>query len=328
MTDAADSPPEPWVALDNLTVRFGRRTVLDGLDASLRGRCVGLLGPNGAGKTTLLQTLLGFHRPSAGTARVFGLDVTTQARRVHALIGYMPERDSFVARMSGVRFVRMLAELSGLAPAEALSRTHEAFFQVGLGEARYRRIETYSMGMKQLAKLAQAIVQGPALLLLDEPTNGLDPPARDRMLRLIRGIRDAAPAHGAHLVVSSHLLHDIESCCDEALILKDGRIATYCDLEQERRTNRKFLTLQIKGDQERFANGLSGLGCDVGTTNRRWLRAVLPSHVQIADIYALAAAQAVQIRRLDAKRDSLEDVFLRAMASTMASTVDSARESA
>ena len=304
------------MALDHLTVRLGGRTVLDGLDAELRGRCIGLLGPNGAGKTTLLQTLLGFHRPYAGTARVFGLDVATQARRVHARIGYMPERDSFVARMSGVHFVRMLAELSGLAPSEALSRTHEAFSRVGLGEARYRRIETYSQGMKQLAKLAQAIVHEPSLLLLDEPTNGLDPPARDRMLRLIRGFRDAAPEHGTRLIVSSHLLHDIESCCDEALILKDGRIATTCDLEQERRTNLRFLTLEIKGDQERFASGLRNLGCDVGLTNRRWLRAVLPVQVQIADLYALAARQAVQIRRLETKRDSLEDVFARAMDAT------------
>ena len=304
---------EPWVALDNLTVDFGRRTVLDGLDVSLRGRCVGLLGPNGAGKTTLLQTLLGFHRPSAGTARVFGHDVVAASRQVHALIGYMPERDSFIAGMSGVRFVRLMAELSGLPPNEALDHAHEAFFHVGLGEARYRCIETYSLGMKQLAKLAQAIVHGPRLLLLDEPTNGLDPTTRDRMLRLIRGLRDAPLADGVRLIVSSHLLHDIEACCDEALVLKDGRIAAYCDLEKERRTNRQFLTLQIKGDQERFASGLKRLGCEVGLTNRRWLRAVLPANVEVADLYALAASQAVQIRRLDCKRDSLEDVFMRAM---------------
>ena len=313
MTDAAEMPREPWLALHDLHVRLGRRTVLDGLTASLRGHCVGLLGPNGAGKTTLLQTLLGFHRPSAGAAQLFGLDVAAQTRQVRALIGYMPERDSFIAGMSGVRFVRMLAELSGLAPNEALHRTHEAFFHVGLGEARYRRIETYSQGMRQLAKLAQAIVHGPRLLLLDEPTNGLDPPARDRMLRLIRGIRDAAPETGARLIVSSHLLHDIEHCCDEALILKDGRIATSCDLEQERRANRKFLTLEVKGDQERFASGLTGLGCEVGLASRHRLRAVLPAHVEVAELYALAASEAVQIRRLDSRRDSLEDVFLRAM---------------
>ena len=309
MTDAAR--PAPWVVLDNLTVAFGRRVVLDSLDASLRGRCVGLLGRNGAGKTTLLQTLLGFHRPRAGTAQVFDHDVATKGRQAGALIGYMPEGDSFIAGMSGVRFVRLMAEMSGLPSAEALHRAHEAFFHVGLGEARYRRLETYSLGMKQLAKLAQAIVHGPRLLLLDEPTNGLDPPARDRMLALIRGIRDAGDAR---LIVSSHLLHDVEACCDEALILDDGRIATYCDIERERRTNRKFLTLEIKGDQERFVAGLGRLGCEVGLANRRQLRAVLPADREVADLYALAASQAVQIRRLQYKRDSLEEVFLRTTA--------------
>ena len=315
MTDAAEPPCKPWLALEDLTVQFGARTVLDGLNASPRGRCVGLLGPNGAGKTTLLQTLLGFHRPSAGTAQVFGIDVATQGRRACRLIGYMPERDSFIAGMSGVRFVRMLAELSGLPANEALDRTHEAFFHVGLGEARYRRIETYSQGMKQLAKLAQAIVHGPRLLMLDEPTNGLDPPARDRMLRLIRNIRNAASEEGeeTRLIVSSHLLQDIEQCCDEALILKDGRIVASCDLEAGRRANRKFLTLEVKGDHERFASELVALGCDVGLANRRGLRAVLPAEVEIADVFALAARHAVQIRRLDSKRDSLEELFLSVM---------------
>jgi ABC-2 type transport system ATP-binding protein len=165
--------------------------------------------------------------------------------------------------------------------------------------------------MKQLAKLAQAIVHGPRLVLLDEPTNGLDAPGRARMLQLIRGIKDAGEAR---LVISSHLLPDIEACCDEVLVLKAGRIATYCDLDAERRTDRKFLLLEVKGDEQAFASGLAGLGCEVGVAARRRLRAVLPATVEVADLYALAAAQAVQIRRLDYKRDSLQDIFLRAIA--------------
>lgn len=305
---------EPWVALERLTVRFGSRAALDGVDATLNGRCVGLLGPNGAGKTTLLQTLLGFHRPSAGVARVLGFDAGADARRVHRLIGYMPERDSFIAGMTGVRFTRLFAELSGMSRSEALDAAHDALARVGLGEARYRRIETYSQGMKQLVKLAQAIAHGPRLLLLDEPTNGLDPPTRERMLRLIQDVRDAdSGPNGARLIVSSHLLRDVEACCDEALVLKAGRVATYCDLAGERRANRKFLTLQVHGDHEAFAVALSGLGCEVGLTSRRSVRAVLPADVEIADLYAIAQAQRAQIRRLDYKRDSLEDIFLRAM---------------
>ena len=301
---------EAWAELRGLSVRLGGRAVLNDLNATLRGRCIGLLGPNGAGKTTLLNTLLGFFKPSTGQARIFGRDVVADAAGVRRLIGYMPERDSFVGGMTGVRFVRMMAELSGLPRDDALDRAHEAFFHVGLGEARYRKVETYSQGMKQLAKLAQAIAHGPRLLFLDEPTNGLDPPARSRMLQLICGIRDTGDTR---LVVSSHLLRDVEECCDEVLILKDGRIASVCDLESERRSNRKFLFLQVKGDQERFVEGLVALGCEVGMPNRRRLRAVLPAHVEIADLYALAAELSVQIRQLDHKRDSLEDIFLRAM---------------
>ena len=297
------------VELDELSVHFDR-PVLQELVASVRGRCTGLLGPNGAGKTTLLNTLLGFYQPTSGTARLLGYDITRDSKAVRGLVGYMPERDAFIAGMTGVRFVRQLAELSGLSPNAALERSHEAFFYVGLGQARYRQLESYSVGMRQLVKLAQAIVHGPRLLFLDEPTNGLDPPARARMLQLIREIRDSGEAH---IVISSHLLRDVEECCDEVLVLKAGRIATYCNLEEERRTNRKFLLLQIQGDQSRFADGLRELGCEVATPNRRRLRAVLPISVDVRDVYSLASQLSVQIRLLDYKRDSLEDIFLRAM---------------
>ena len=159
-------------------------------------------------------------------------------------MGYMPENDAFIGGMTGVRFVRLMGELSGLPAERALERAHEALFYVGLGEARYRKVDTYSLGMKQLAKLAQALVHGPRLLFLDEPTNGLDPDARERMLRLIHDIRDTGEVN---IILSSHLLRDVEECCDEVLVLKDGRIATYCNLEEERRANRKFLELETRG---------------------------------------------------------------------------------
>jgi len=178
------------ITLDNLSVTFGGRPILKALNGELRGRSIGLLGPNGAGKTTLIHTLLGFHAPSAGTAKIFGSDIRGGANQIKRLIGYMPERDSFISKMSCIHFVRFMAELSGLPPGAALERAHEALFFVGLGEARYRNVDTFSLGMKQLAKLAQAIVHGPKLIFLDEPTNGLDPPARQRMIKMIREIRD------------------------------------------------------------------------------------------------------------------------------------------
>jgi ABC-2 type transport system ATP-binding protein len=301
---------QPVIELDNLEVRFGDRTILKKLNGSFTGRAIGLLGPNGAGKSTLLNTLLGFHQPSAGTARIFGKDIRGEAHAVRGLLGYMPENDSFVAGMTGVHFVRLMAEISGLPPEAAMERAHEAFFWVGLGEARYRKLGTYSLGMKQMAKLAQAIVHGPKLLFLDEPTNGLDPPARARMIQLIQEIRDQGDLH---LIVSSHLLRDVDECCDEVLILKDGRIAAFCNLEEERRANRKFLEIETRGANGTFASGIERLGCEAACFPNGRMKLVLPDGVEIRQLYALAADQNVQIRRLNHKRDSLEDIFLKAM---------------
>ena len=302
---------EPAVVdLHGLSVTFGRRPILKNLRGDLRGKAIGLLGPNGAGKTTLIHTLLGFHPPSAGTAQIFGHDIIDDAKAIKSLIGYMPERDSFISKMSAVHFVRLMGELSGLPSEAALERAHEALFYVGLGEARYRKLETYSLGMKQLAKLAQAIVHGPRLIFLDEPTNGLDPPARLRMIKLIREIRDSGQAH---IVLSSHLLLDVEECCDEILILRDGQIAVYCNLEEERKSNRKFLMLETRGDQKRFVDALSKLGCEYAITNPTRMKVVMQDGVEVRDLYRLAAQEQVQIRRLSYKRDSLEDIFLKAM---------------
>jgi ABC-2 type transport system ATP-binding protein len=203
-----------------------------------------------------------------------------------------------------------MGELSGLPSEAALERAHEALFYVGLGEARYRKLGTYSLGMKQLAKLAQAIVHGPRLIFLDEPTNGLDPPARKRMLELIREIRDSGKAH---IVLSSHLLRDVEECCDEILILKGGHIAANCDLEAERRANRKFIEMETRGATPAFAEAVGALGCEYAMTGEQRLKLVMGEGLEVRDLYQLAAANNVQIRRLNYKRDSLEDIFLKAM---------------
>jgi ABC-2 type transport system ATP-binding protein len=303
-----DDPPV--IDLHGLSVAFGRRQILKNLRGDLRGRAIGLLGPNGAGKTTLIHTLLGFHQPSAGTAQIFGHDIIDHAKKIRALIGYMPERDSFIAKMTAVHFVRLMAELSGLPAEAALERAHESLFYVGLGEARYRRLDSYSLGMKQLAKLAQSIVHGPKLIFLDEPTNGLDPPARLRMIKLIREIRDSGQAN---IVLSSHLLLDVEECCDEILILRDGQIAVYCNLEEERKSNRKFLMLETRGDQKKFVDALARLGCEYAISSDSRLKVVLQDGVEVRDLYRLAAETNVQLRRLSYKRDSLEDIFLKAM---------------
>ena len=239
--DGRDAAPEsqpdalntiPVVELENLTVRLGRREILHGISCRLgvsgTGKAVGLLGPNGAGKSTLILTLLGFLKPSAGRARILGLDCRHSMGEARSRIGYMPENDSFIGDMTAVTFLRQMAELSGLPPDAALEKAHEVLFHVGLGEARYRELRTYSYGMKQMAKLAQAIVHGPELVVLDEPTNGLDPAARRRMLKLILEMKEE---QGMSVLVCSHLLRDIEQVCDEAVIMKDGAIVHQCNLE-------------------------------------------------------------------------------------------------
>jgi ABC-2 type transport system ATP-binding protein len=308
----AETIVDPVVELQDLTVRFGRLEALKGVSGRLSGQTIGLLGPNGAGKTTMLHTLLGFHRPAAGSARIFGRDIVRETRTIRAMVGYMPENESFIPGMTAVRLVAMMAELTGIPSASALERAHEALFFVGLGEARYRTVETFSQGMKQLVKLAQAVVHGPRLLFLDEPTNGLDPPARVRMIRLIREIvRDPE----VHLILSSHLLRDVEECCEEVLILKDGRIAVYCNLEEERRANRKFVEIETRGETEAFMRRLEESGCEWAQSGRFRFKLVLPEGLDTTHLYRAAAETDLQLRKLHFKKDSLQDIFLKAMGS-------------
>jgi ABC-2 type transport system ATP-binding protein len=285
---------------------------LKSLTGSFSGRAIGLLGPNGAGKTTLLRTLLGFHAPSHGTVRVFGHDVRKDAREIRNLTGYMPENDAYVAGLTAIRYLRMIAELAGLPRKAALERAHQTLFYVGLDEERYRKLGTYSLGMRQLIKLAVAIVHGPKLVILDEPTNALDPAGRRRMLRLIREIGETGRIH---LVISSHLLPDIEECCDEVVILRSGELIGHCNLEEQRNANRKFLQLEVDGDMPPFLDAACRLGCDAAADAKaQRIKLVLPEHVDVLHVYALADSLGLEIRHMDFKRDSLQDIFMKAMA--------------
>jgi len=300
----------PVVELQNLSVRLGGRQVLQELTGTLSGRTIGLLGPNGAGKSTLINTLLGFYPPASGTARVLGHDIRSEIQKVRAQVGFMPENDALIANMTAVSFVRMMAELSGLPRSAALERAHEALFYVGLGEARYRQLGTYSLGMRQLAKLAQAIVHGPKLLILDEPTNGLDPPARQRMIRLVQEMQESGELH---IILCSHLLRDVEESCEEVLILKEGRIVHYSNLEEERRANRRFLELETQGANGDFVSAAERLGCECAILAEQRMKMILADGIEIRDIYRLAGERNIQIRRLNFRRDSLEDIFLKAV---------------
>jgi ABC-2 type transport system ATP-binding protein len=302
------------VEVENLKVKLGKREILHGISQrfgiSGEGKAIGLLGPNGAGKSTLILTLLGFYKPFAGHTRIMGFDCQKQAREVRSHIGYMPETESFIADMSAVTSLRLMAELSGLPSKNALEKAHEALFHVGLGEARYRELRTYSLGMKQMAKLAQSIVHGPELLILDEPTNGLDPQARQRMLRLIREMKEEQKMN---VLLCSHLLRDVEQVCDEVVIMNEGQIVHECNLEAERRSNKCFVELEVMGEDSGLSAALPQIGADgVNEGGGRW-RIILPPGSEIDSLWKLLAQQNLHVRKLTHRRDTLEEIFLKAV---------------
>src|SRR5207248_174055 len=233
----------PVVTLDTVTVMYGRNAALRDVTVAFARGAVGLLGPNGAGKSTMIKTLLGFVLPERGQMRVLGLDVATSPLEIRARIGYMPENDAHIPGMNAVSFVAYCGELAGLPRVDAMQRAHEVLFYVGLGEARYRNVETYSTGMKQRIKLAQALVHDPDLLFLDEPTNGMDPKGRDEMLELVR---DLARNKGVNLILSSHLLPDVEYTCDSVVVMDKGTIATQGPIEALKQPRGRVFELRVK----------------------------------------------------------------------------------
>src|SRR5215469_10449390 len=245
MTDSA------VVALEGVSVTYGRNAALRDVTTAFTRGAVGLLGPNGAGKSTLLKSLLGFIVPDKGTMKVLGLDVAASPLEIRARVGYMPESDAHIPGMNAVTFVAYCGELAGLPPVDAMQRSHEVLQYVGLGEARYRKIETYSTGMKQRIKLAQALVHDPDLLFLDEPTNGMDPKGRDEMLELVR---DLAHAKGINLILSSHLLPDVEYTCDHVVVMDKGRIAAAGPIAALKQPRGRVYELRVKprGELEVF----------------------------------------------------------------------------
>src|SRR5213596_1679455 len=234
------------VTLDAVTVAYGHSPALRDVTSSFAAGAVGLLGPNGAGKSTLIKTLLGFVVPARGRMRVLGLDVAESPLEIRARVGYMPESDAHIPGMNAVSFVGYCGELAGLPRVDAMQRAHEVLFYVGLGEARYRNVETYSTGMKQRIKLAQALVHDPDLLFLDEPTNGMDPKGRDEMLELVR---DLAYHKGVNLVLSSHVLPDVEYACDEVVVMDKGRIAIAGPIESLKGHGGRVFEVRVKGER-------------------------------------------------------------------------------
>jgi ABC-2 type transport system ATP-binding protein len=307
---AAAPRPEHAVTLEGVTVEYGRNRALADVTAAFPMGAVGLLGPNGAGKSTMIKALLGFIAPAKGRMRVLGLDVTTNPRDIRARIGYMPETDGHVPGMNAVSFVAYCGQLAGLPAVDAMQRAHEVLYYVGLGEARYREINQYSTGMKQRIKLAQALVHDPDLLFLDEPTNGMDPKGRDEMLELIR---DLAHNKGVSLILSSHLLPDVEFTCDHLVVLDKGRIATAGRIGELKGPAGRVFELRVKGDTEAFVEVLRANGMECHATDEDVMRVFVPDGRTQRDLFALAAAHGIQVRHLRPSVPTLEDVFAKAV---------------
>lgn len=312
-------------AIENLTVRYGAKTAVSDLSVEVPEGCVGLLGPNGAGKTTLIKTLLGFVQPAAGGGSILGLNVATQGLEIRQRIGLMPEIDCHIPGMNAVTFVGYAGELAGMTGKDAMRRAHEVLEYCGLGEARYRNVETYSTGMKQRIKLAQALVHGPKLVFLDEPTNGLDPQGRDDMLGLVR---DISHGKGVNVIVSSHLLPDIERTCDSVIVMRGGKVATQGDIASLRGTTGLQMDVELRQASEPFLHALLARGLTLiqQTGSRYRFGFAPPANGAVAGqsaqtdageagrlLFAAAKATGAQIRGFRPAQRSLEDIFMEAV---------------
>src|SRR5947209_10200814 len=234
-----------FIDLDNVSRWYGSQQALKDVSLHLQPGRIGLLGPNGAGKSTLLKILLGVLPISSGTGRILDRDLAHPNSSLRRDIGYMPEADALIPGLQGAEYVALAGELYGMPRRQAQRRAHEVLTYLELGEARYRRLEEYSTGMKQRLKLAQALVHDPPALLLDEPTSGMDPAGRDAMLDLLLRLgRD----HGKAILLSTHLLGDVQRVCDRVVILHEGRVLCQGPVHELCRRRHDHYRLQIHGN--------------------------------------------------------------------------------
>jgi ABC-2 type transport system ATP-binding protein len=296
------------VTLHDLTITYGTLKAVDGFTAAFPGGSTGLLGPNGAGKSSLIKGLLGLVPLSGGSADVLGVDVRSEPTAVRQKVGYMPEDDALIPGLTGVGMVQYAGELCGMTAVDAMQRAHEVLFLTGLEEARYRKVETYSSGMKQRIKLAQALVHDPRLLFLDEPTSGMDPKGRQEMLDLIR---DIAGQGTMSIILATHILVDVERTCDRVVIMNRGRMLRESVVEDLRGTYAEAYAVRVDGDRESFRGALAAAGATVVDGERQQFEVTLPEGMDADLILRAARESGVALRQLLGSVQTLEDVFLK-----------------
>jgi ABC-2 type transport system ATP-binding protein len=297
------------VLAQGLTVRYGPREALSSLDIEIESGVTGLLGPNGAGKSTFLKTLLGFLVPARGRVEVLGRPVSRAAAELRTSLGYFPERAVYLPELNAVESVALAGEIGGLARKDALARAHEMLWFTGLGEARYRPVEEFSTGMRQRTKLAMALVHDPDLLLLDEPTSGLDPSGRRQMLDLVGEIG----RRGISVLLSTHLLHDVEDVCDRVVLLHRGRLVLGGRLSELSQSPGWVYEVRVREEEPGgFRRELASRGIEAAEEHDGLLRVALrdPS---TRLLFEAAEKTSAEIRHLRRFEKSLEDRFLTAI---------------
>lgn len=297
------------IELSQVTHFYGQVCALRDVSVEVGPGAVGLIGQNGAGKSTMMQILLGLIQPTQGVARVFGHDVRDGGLQLRGRIGYMPEREVLIPGLTGVEFVALAGELSGLSRRQSKRRAHETLTHLGLEEARYRKLEQYSVGMKQRLKLAATLVHDPDVLLLDEPTAGLDAAGRSSMLRLLCAL---AGRPNKSLVMSSHLLGDIERVCTSAIIVDRGQLVGTGRLEDLRARQQRCYRIRWKGDARQMLEALRSIGLTPTTGGRPdEARVVVPDQWQTRRFFELAKQHGLQLTGLAPEEEDLAAVYQR-----------------
>jgi ABC-2 type transport system ATP-binding protein len=298
-----------FLDLEAISRWYGKHQALCAVTLRLEPGRIGLLGPNGAGKSTLLKILLGLLPPSSGSGRVMGHELRGNGLALRRAIGYMPEADALLPGMCGADYVALAGELYGMPRKQARRRAHEVLTCLELGDARYRNLEEYSTGMKQRLKLAQALVHDPPVLLLDEPTSGMDPAGREAMLDLLVRLGND---HGKSMLLSTHLLGDIDRVCDRVVILNEGRVLCQGRVQDLCRRRHDRYRLQIQGEPQGFLEELRLEGVEIVHDNGRGeLRVAVPSGWVTRAFFVLADHHGVLLRGLQIDDEDLEELFHR-----------------
>jgi len=301
--------------ISDVTKSYAEIAALSGVSLRVEPGVTGLLGPNGSGKSTLIKSLLGLVRTQQGGGSVLGMQWPQRVREIRDKVGYLPEDDCYIAGLNGIESVAFMAHLAGLPGTEGLRRAHEICDFCDISEERYRPVESYSTGMRQKLKFAQALVHDPPFLILDEPTTGLDPDQREAMLRRIRTLYRT---HGKSILLSTHILPDVRSVCDQVIMLVGGRVRIIDTLENLSRPAEPTVHVAVYGDAAPLASRLRTEGYTVTEETDGSLRIAGMDTEQISRCWQLAAETGTSVRRLAPAKNSLDKIFFEAASATEA----------